>query len=637
MRVPLFFVILLFFGNCAIGLGQKSGDELSKKDKKRFERSLVDMNAGYYDKAIGQLKNLQDKYPRNATITLYLGSAAFQNRDYSAAMGYYERTLDIDPNFNNKLYYSIGLCAYREEDYQKAKKFVQLYLKKENKNKDVERKAKKLIQNIESAILLTAEPYPFSPVRLNFKNTPRVSEYMPSLTGDGKIMTFTLRVLGQEDIYISNDVNGQWDSPTPISDINTPGNEGAAAISPDGQYIVFTKCNRISTFGSCDLFISYKTEKGWTSGANMGRKINSKAWESQPCISQNGQALYFSSNRPGGYGGKDIWVSYLNRNGEWSRAKNLGPSINTTFSDETPFLHPDNTSLYFTSDRHTSIGDNDIYMARKRDNHFENIKNLGYPINTQYHEGSFTTDMNRSTGYFASDRFYFKENNKNNNLDIYAIKLNDSIAPLPVQKLSLSVFDDNETNIPVKITIIDTSYNNLAYYHGGVSCRRKQFYLASENTFQILIEHPSYLPVIKYIRLVDSSPSGYDYLLDVRLQKPKGIKEETFVLNNILFDYDSHTLQKAEQFELNVILQLLKSQKDLKAEINGYTDDVGTEDYNLELSKKRSMAVRNYLIDNGVMASRLLAIGKGECCPIATNKTEIGRRQNRRTEIRISY
>ena len=153
--------------------------------------------------------------------------------------------------------------------------------------------------------------YVFAPQNVGPNVNTTESEYFPSLTIDAKELIFTRRLKGvNEDFYYSKSNGGQWDPAKPIEgDINTPMSEAAQNISSDGQWLVFTGCYRPDGMGGCDLYISYKTENGWSEAINLGGNINSDQWESQPCLSPDKRDLYFASKRNGGYGGSDIYGS----------------------------------------------------------------------------------------------------------------------------------------------------------------------------------------------------------------------------------------------------------------------------------------------------------------------------------------
>ena len=207
--------------------------------------------------------------------------------------------------------------------------------------------------------------YVFTPINLGDGINSEESEYFPSLPVDGNEMIFTRRLNNfNEDFFISEKKDGIWVKATKLlGNINTPQNEGAQNISQDGKWLVFTGCNRTDGFGGCDLYISYLTDNGWSQAINLGQRINTDQWESQPCLSPDKRDLYFASRSYGGYGGSDIYVSHLQPNGRWGEPENMGPEINTAGDESSPFIHADNQTFYFTSNGLVGYGDEDLYCA----------------------------------------------------------------------------------------------------------------------------------------------------------------------------------------------------------------------------------------------------------------------------------
>ena len=212
------------------------------------------------------------------------------------------------------------------------------------------------------------------------------SENRPSFWLDSCTILFTRRNNGQEDLMMGfKDTLGNYAPVYSFDVVNTPYNEGMQTISSDGKVIIYSSDNRKLTTGSFDLFFTFLGKDGWIDGKNLGSRINSESWDAQPSLSADGKRLFFSSERPGGYGKRDIYVSTLNDNMSWSEPKNLGDVINTNGNDEAPFIHPDGVTLYFTSDGHIGMGDKDIFMAKYDpvSDKWSIPVNLGYPINTE--------------------------------------------------------------------------------------------------------------------------------------------------------------------------------------------------------------------------------------------------------------
>jgi Tol biopolymer transport system component len=208
------------------------------------------------------------------------------------------------------------------------------------------------------------------------------------------VFTFTRMDGRQEDLFYANRDDSVFSNAMSYgNNVNTDDNEGASAMDAQGNFLFVTACNRMDGYGSCDIYYSVKQNNTWTAPQGIGKPVNTGAWEAQPSFSSDGSALYFASNRPGGFGGRDIWVSYLDTNMKLSEPKNLGPNINTKYDDQCPFIHADNQTLYFTSNGWPGMGNGDIYISRKTDTGWTKAVNIGYPINTENDDNGMTVSL----------------------------------------------------------------------------------------------------------------------------------------------------------------------------------------------------------------------------------------------------
>src|SRR5690554_5146837 len=210
-------------------------------------------------------------------------------------------------------------------------------------------------------------PYPLNQFKL---------QYFPVLTADSRKILFTkrdgLNSYEHEDIFVAFEDKGEWSTPVPIDPaINTRYNEGTCTISADGNILIFTSCDAPDSFGSCDLYSSYKIDGKWQRPSNMGNMINSRSWDSQPSLSADGSMLFFASNRRGGFGGNDIWFSYRKDDGSWAEASNLGEAVNTDRDEVSPFIYFNNELLFFASDGHMGFGGKDLFVSRLKDGNFD--------------------------------------------------------------------------------------------------------------------------------------------------------------------------------------------------------------------------------------------------------------------------
>ncbi|MFH0894590.1 MAG: OmpA family protein, partial [Bacteroidota bacterium] len=415
--------------------------------------------------------------------------------------------------------------------------------------------------------------------------------------------------------------------------INTNANEGAQCISPDGQYIFYTACNRNGGYGSCDLYYTRKQGGRWESPVNMGPIVNSKLWDTQPSISSDGKTLYFISTREGGLGNSDVWKTTLDVNGEWTKPVNLGAPVNTIGKELSAFIHPDNQTMYFASDGHIGMGGLDMYYTRiDSAGKYTAPVNLGYPINTVADESSMIVSASGMMAYFASNSF-----TGNGRYDLYGFELYEKARPRVVTYLKGIVFDK-------------TSLKRLGARFQLIDLKTKEIVVESESdpvdgTFLVCIPtNKEYaLHVTKgndYIFYSDNFyvkgnfESSKPFLKDIPLEPvTDGSK---FVLRNIFFDFDQSTLRPESYIELEKLQKFLKDNPKIKVEIGGHTDSNGDDAYNMKLSAARAKTVVDYLIANGITKDRMTFKGYGETMPIIKDaKTDEEHQMNRRTEIKI--
>ena len=405
------------------------------------------------------------------------------------------------------------------------------------------------------------------------------------------------------------------------------GNEGAHTISPDGKYLIFTSCDKRDSHGGCDLYLTKKVGDEWGVPKNLGPAINTGAWETQPSISSDSKALYFVSNRKGGFGKSDIYVSYLGADG-FSKAVNLGPKINTHGSESRPFIHPDNQTLYFASDGHPGMGRADVFLSKNGSEGWSAPENMGYPINTVAEEPGIFVTSDGNMAYFSSDVA------EPGNLDIYSFLLPESKKPARVTYFKGKTFDAySKKPVDAYVQIVDAST--------GEPMVETVSDPVNGSFMVCLIEGKDYLCNVSkegYLFFSENFLLGQHdisdpYNMDIPLKKT-GVGK-TVVLKNIFFESGDYSLKKASTYELDKLGRLLEENPLMKIRINGHTDNVGDEMDNQKLSENRAKAVYEFLIQQGISEERLAYKGFGETEPVETNDTDEGRAQNRRTEFTI--
>ena len=472
--------------------------------------------------------------------------------------------------------------------------------------------------------------YVFTPKNLGDSVNSTALEYYPSLTIDGKKLIFTRRTKGDEDFYECDWIDGKWSQAKPLpGKVNTNLNEGAQNISLDGEWIIFAGCNYPEGSGSCDLYISFKTKNGWGEAENLGAIVNTDFWESAPSLSPDKRDLYFSSNQPGSRGGKDIWVTHRSPQGKWSRAKNLGATINTGGDESCPFMYADNQTLFFNSNGHPGYGQADLFYTKKlTDTSWSVPENLGYPINTIDEEGSLIVAADGKTAYYASDG-----KDTRGGLDLYSFQLREDLQPPKTLWVKGKVYDVNtRAGLPSSVELTDISTRRLV---SKVQTDEEGNYLTTlpvGKAYAFNVNRKGYLFFSENYNITAGSDSSYT--ADIPLQPITA--GASIVLKNIFFDTKQTKIKPASLVELDKVIELLNENPALKIIINGYTDNVGKPADNIILSNGRSLSVVNYLLSSQqIAANRLQFKGLGEAKPIAPNTTEAGRALNRRTELKV--
>ncbi len=611
----------------------------SKVDRKAlqlYNGGITHAQDGNYKEAISLFE--QAIYIDSGFVDALLSIAGVygQMKNHKLAVEYYSKAIRKDSVYTRlyKLPYSINLAGMGE--FEKAMQVIDEYLSNpamgENSRRAGEYRKKCWTFALDYKKNHPDNNYAFNPENLGDHVNSVESEYFPSLTIDGRELVFTRRLNNfNEDFFSSKKEENNWTKATPLGgNVNTSQNEGAQMISQDGEWLVFTGCNRRDGWGSCDLYISFLTPEGWSEALNMGGKINSDQWDSQPSLSPDKKDLYFASRRLGGYGGSDIYVSHLLPDGQWTNPENLGPEINTAGDESSPFIHADNQSLYFTSNGLPGYGEDDLFVTRRGPKAvWSKPENLGYPINTIHKEGTLFIAADGKTAYYASDR-----TDSYGGLDIYSFELKEDIRPNRTLWVQGTVFDKKtRKGLPSELEMInietgetlnrvqtDERGNYLITLPVGTeyafNVNRKGYLFYSDNFF------------------IEKNAMDSVFKKDIPLQPIE--LNASIVLKNIFFDVNRFELKPESEAELDKLVQLLNDNPELKIEISGHTDNTGNEQDNLVLSENRARSVVNYLLAHHIDPSRLSSTGYGETKPVAGNDSEEGRAQNRRTEMRVT-
>ena len=461
-------------------------------------------------------------------------------------------------------------------------------------------------------------------------NSP-ASEYFPTVSIQDSLFLFMRRKnLSREDFYASNMGVHGFSAAIPLSDtLNFAAKKGSMSLSADLQTLYYAADYAEQGYGRYDIYKVQRSAWGWSKPKNLGQRINSDFWDSAPSIAPDGNSIYFASNRPDGYGGIDIYVSFKNEKGFWEEAINLGPSINTKGDDQTPFIHADNQSLYFSSNGRLGFGGSDIYLARKKiDGSWTTPVNLGYPINTYDNEGSIAVASNGANAYIASDRA-----DSRGELDIYKITLAENTRAYKTWYIKGQIIDaKTKKTLAADLQIVDpkSGYPMLEMQIDSMG----QFLLALPyfDSLGLKINSPDH-DYLSSILPIESLRNMAGKTFDFALTPIEKIFTKTF--NQVYFESNAAILQAISSVELDALVSYLKNTLNAQILIEGHTDNTGTAAQNNLLSLQRANAIGDYLQQKGIATNRIQRKGLGSTMPIADNKTAEGRAKNRRTNFTI--
>jgi outer membrane protein OmpA-like peptidoglycan-associated protein len=630
MRRLIFLILLLFF--TVIAYAQQPSYSTTDKDAlKYFALANRDLDDRVYDDAVAQLQKAISSDSKFVEAYALLGDVYRLEKNNKSAIESYKKVLALNPDFNRAVYIRVGEAEANEAQYANALQHLEKYLTYPNISAENSTFAQKLIADCKFAIQAMQHPVAFKPINMGPEVNTAADEYSPVATADERTLIFTRQVNSNEDFYQSTKKDGKWQTASYLSDrINTPNyNEGSASVSQDGKFLFFTGCNRPDGLGRCDIYFSEKKGDDWGKPFDLSPPVNTSGWESQPSISSDGKTLYFVSNRKGGYGGYDIWKSALSDKG-WGEPENLGPNINTAANEQSPFIHADDSTLYFCSNGWPGMGGQDLFVSKLgKDGKWQKPENLGYPINTNGDESGLTISANGSTAYFSSNNL-----SGLGGFDIYTFEMPVNIRPHLVTYVKGFV-SDIKTKQPLEaaVEIIDLQ-NNLPVYQDYSSAEKGDFLatIKSGKNYGLNISKDGYLFYSENFSLVGHEPNN-PFNITVLLE-PIEIGNKT-VLKNIFFDTNQFEIKPDSKPELQKLIDFLTVNPSLHVEISGHTDNVGNDQANQTLSENRAKAVFAYLINNKIDPARLVYKGYGKTQPIAPNDTEDNKSRNRRTEFKI--
>lgn len=678
--ITLFLLSSTLFGQMDMAFDKKNfpddkaGLKVAKENIKDGDEFYY-MGQGYFKNAIEPYLKANAFNPNNAELNMKIGVCYLSSPTKLKSLPYLEKAHQINPSIDPKLNFYLGEAYHLNMDFDKAISCYSKYQKTVISNPDqseYEELKLRLLQ-CKDGKELVKKPIRVFVDNLGPKINTKYNEYGAVVSADESVMVFTARRPSStggkideqlnehfEDIYISEKLdNGEWSEAKNVGrPVNSENHDANSGLSADGQkFVIF-----LGRHGVGDLYESTLEGTVWGEPESMGKNVNTKHFhESSGCYSPDGNLLYFVSNKEGGYGKHDIYISRKDEKGRWGEAENIGDVINTPNDEEGVYMHPDGKTLYFSSQGHGSMGGYDIFKSiyNEETQSWGKPINIGYPVNTTDDDIFFVVSANGRRGYYTS-----VSSDGYGGTDLYVITFLGPEKPMVL---------NNEDNLlasrtaPVEETVlapvIEIKEAQLTILKGVISDALTQKLLGADielvdNTAnQVVATFKSNEATGKYLV---SLPAGKNYGIAVKKEgylfhsenfdvpdtaafqtvvkniELKGLKVGSkIVLRNIFFDLDKATLRPESTNELNRLIKLMNDVPTLEIELSGHTDSQGSESYNQSLSERRAKAVVDYLVNAGISKSRLVSKGYGEMDPIDTNDTPEGRQMNRRTEFKV--
>lgn len=456
------------------------------------------------------------------------------------------------------------------------------------------------------------------------------SEYSPVISVDEKNMFFCRRIGTKESIFAASKNGIEWDNGEKIETLVGRGNRAPLGISADGTQLLIFENGRIN--------VATKTSDGWNSPKPIGKQINNSKWQGGATFSSDDKVLIFAARRTDVLGVEDIdnidlFVSFKGPDENWQLPINIGKQINTSFKERSPFLHPDLRTLYFSSDAHGGLGGMDVYMTTRLDNswlEWSEPINLGKMINTAGDDWGYSISTDGKIGYFATNE------SGANHQDIFTVTIPEEFRPGEVSTVGGKLVDTKGAPIEADITIEDLDEQKpVAELRTDPSNGSYFAVLPEKRLYGYVIEKDGFYPASGFL---DLRKNNYSQKInnDFTLYTFDEAKERNLALpiSNLFFETGKAIIKNSSHSALNRLARLIIG-NDLKINVEGHTDNVGSDATNLKLSNERASAIKSYLLNQGVGSTSILSEGFGESSPIAPNETEDGRAQNRRVEIRL--
>lgn len=609
----------------------------------------IEIGDGYFALGNWYLQDALSNYlvawefnPNNAELNYKIALCYLNTTDKSSSLYFFERALDLGIE-NVKIaepaefYYHYARANHYSHRFDEALNAIDRAYQAGIAGLRLEKELEQLRRYVENAKQMVNAPVSNVKVQLLKGQINTIhSEYAPVLFPSGNMLMFTSRrpentggMRDEQDFMFTEDIfeayinEGEWSVVANSFWWNTKYNEATVSISHDGSRLILYRGDK-----GGDLWEMFRLADGsWSKPVRMPSPVNSRWSETTAFYSPDGKKLYFISDRPGGYGGKDIYVAHRLANGSWGNVKNLGPIINTPYDEEGLYVSRDGKRLYFSSKGHNSMGGYDVFVTELVDGQWTKPQNLGYPINDVDDDVFFIMNRDETFALLASER-----SGNIGSRDIYQVTF------MPEQLFAMSNYVlrvvDRITLEPVifsELTIRDVrSGDTVIHYH---RLNGDEFTnvlsLLSPSKYIVSVSAPEYerLDVVLNTKISDGQQ---DVWLQMDIANPSAL-----IVEPVYFDFDKYDLRYDSEMPLKQVQKILYLYPMFHVEVLGHTDNVGSWEYNVWLSRQRAETVRNDLIRRGISAERIHTYWFSYDVPASDNETDYGRQLNRRVEFRF--
>ena len=629
----------------------KSGNKSIPKPKKE--------DVFKYRKAVGYYSEAQAFNPNNALLNLKIAECYRKINEPFLSAKHGAKSFELDSTVSYKNLFYKGFSLHAESRFEEAIPYYEAFIASDLITDAEKSEAKQKIKECEFGKILIKNELNCFVDNLGIAINSSCDDYRSVFANNDSVLFFTSRRMREKAEYA---IDGKQKESTyksyrkgendyTLAEKWLKNIESLQDFSKDGQYAIV-----YSSKGNGDLYEMKMVKNRWTEPKSI-KAINTSAHETSASLSPSGDTLYFCSDRKSTFGGHDIYMSIKNKNGKWAKPQNLGDVINTPSDEISVCIDQQGKYLYFSSRGHQTIGGFDIFKTSFENGAWTQPENIGYPVNSPFDDVYFSISENGKLAYMSSNRggqggqdifkitflgehklFVYKPENK------FLANSNAVLTRYEVQSMELEkektttvqgIVIDAKTKTPLfaSIELSDIEQNKLlAVFTSDSTDGKYTLSLPSGGNYGVSVKKEGYLFYSENFNVAEETESQ---TINQIISLNKIEVNQIIILKNIFFDVNKTTLKPESAMEIENAYKLLSDNPTIEIEISGHTDNVGGASYNKKLSEGRAAAVVNALKDKGIAPSRMKSVGYGPDRPIASNKTETGRSQNRRTEFKI--